>query len=246
MSRATLPRAQAPVAGNIPPAMEWYRYWSDVAITADIVPVLKSEIATLGARVDEIEQESINPAAVRGFDSVSAIGSLNSTVAIRLQGDIASLPAWHYYGTSPDDGTRTFHEFPENLQALSSLSGAGFPLRELDGTWGQYTLGGRNGIVIGLDGSVVTISGNPYFAAIDDPTGDLPQGPAIATHEQSVALGSGTVTDGSFQVNIGPRSIRINGHTLSATPTGLLYDGSPIGGGGGGGGSGNSYMPGGW
>lgn len=248
MSRAQLPRPQAPIAGQWMPTGEWYQYLSEIAITADNVPELTAQIDALDSRVSELEGASTR---FVGVGSVS-VSSSSSLVQVGLLNDLEAVPAWNYYGTDSTGSTRGFFEFPDNLQQAAELSGTGFLLID-GGLWQQRIIVGANGITVNDNGTTVTLNGNPYFVASDN--GDSPVGPAsvladsgvaagagaVAMHANSVALGASTVTDGVDQVAIGPRSIRINGHTISATSGGLLYDGSPIGGG-----SGNSYMPGGW
>jgi hypothetical protein len=258
VSRATLPRPQAPIAGNLMPTNEWYQYLSDIAITAEGVPQLQNQINGLDNRVRSLESEESGLGSILGNGSVEVTGQLGGLVQIELEGDIADLPAWHYYGTDSVGDARKFHEFPPNLQALAGLDSAGFTSREFDGSWALYTIaGGTGGITVTVDGSVFRINGNPYYAAVDDPTGDFNLGPAVATHEQSVALGAGANTDWTHQVAIGPRDLKIQGngkgvimrsstgayHAVTVNDSTILFDGAPISGGGG---SGNSYMPGGW
>lgn len=192
-------------------------------------------------------------AAVIGQGSIEHLGSLkDGSVVLQLTGDSNNPQPFSYYGVSPE-GVRGYSVFPENLQGISALSSAGFPIRNIDGSWELRLLGGSNGIVITDDGTTITITANPYFKALDN--GDSPAGQAIVSAEQTVALGSGanaahldsvalghgSATTATSQVNIGNRTLEMSGHTLTATAGGLLYDGSPIGGG-----SGNSYFPRGW
>jgi hypothetical protein len=255
-----LPRANAPIAGTLPPTREFYDFLRALVSLAGEQSSDTESIEQLAARVTALEKAGgITLGTIIGLGSVLANGNLDGLVQIELQGDvIEELPAWHYYGTDSVGDERTFHEFPPNLQSLAGLDSAGFATREFDGSWAMYTIaGGTGGITVNVDGSVFTINGNPYYAAVDDPTGDFHLGPAVATHEQSVALGAGTNTDGTHQVTIGPRDLKIQGngkgvimrsstgayHAVTVNDSTILFDGAPISGGGG---SGNSYMPGGW
>jgi len=171
VSRATLPRPQAPIAGNLMPTNEWYQYLSDIAITADNAPELQSQINALDNRVRSLESEESGLGSIRGNGSVDVTGQLGGLVQIELQGDVAELPAWHYYGTDSTGEARTFHEFPVNLQSVSALAGEGYTFRLSDGTWGQRTILPGVGVTITDDLTSLTIGLVPS-SAFDFDEGD--------------------------------------------------------------------------
>lgn len=238
-----LPRANAPIAGNLAASREFYDFLRALIALAGEQSSDSESIEALEARVSALEASGQITASVSGLGSVQVTGSLEGgAIIIQLDNDEDSPAGWSYYGTGPD-GVKGFVPFSENIQQLSEISGDGFALLS-SGTWGLRLFAGANGVTINDDGTTVTINGNPFFAASD--FGDSPLGPAAVTAEQSVAIGAGasgghfnsvaagpgTATTDENQFNIGARSFEINGHTIEASGSDLLFDGSPIGGAG--------------
>lgn len=102
-----LPRAQAPIAGNIPTTKEWYDFFQSLlgdSIGAD----LAEQLATLAARVAELEQNAPGSFTIQGFGSITVAGTPEAgIVQIYLEGDADEPGPRFYYGTGPD-GMRGF------------------------------------------------------------------------------------------------------------------------------------------
>lgn len=101
--------------------------WRDYlrAIPADAaLEVIEQQLAALGIRVRDLEQQSSTTGNVVGRDSLTQYGTLaQGSVQIALIGDEANPDALRYYGTD-SDGERGFHELPTN-QLFQRMDTAG-------------------------------------------------------------------------------------------------------------------------
>lgn len=153
-----LPRANAPIAGNLPATREFYDFLRELIALAGEQSSDTESIEQLAARVLALEKAGgQSPKSIIGLSSVLVTDS--ATLAqIQLQGDVSSVPPWHYYGTDAIGSDRKFNAFPANLQGVAELDGEGYAFRLLDGTWGQRTFLEGDGITITDDGTSLTIA----------------------------------------------------------------------------------------
>ena len=112
-----LPRAQAPIAGQLPTTREWYEFFRQLLVFVGESSSIGSVIAEILGRLAALEQEGGDPiTAIQGLASVSAYGPFGGIVRVELFNDSLSPAATYYYGTSAA-GTKGWHAVADTLAA---------------------------------------------------------------------------------------------------------------------------------
>lgn len=104
MALPVLPRAQAPIAGQLPTTIEWYNFFRDLRAFVIDNEGDVSQIDDILARLAALEAaEGGEAATIQGPLSVAVFGSLESgNVTVQLLNDADAPGATYYYGTGPD------------------------------------------------------------------------------------------------------------------------------------------------
>lgn len=185
MALPVLPRAQGPIAGQLPTTIEWYNFFRDLrAFVVDNDGDI-AQIDDILSRLTALENEEETFAVIQGLVSVNVFGSLESgLVQVQLQGDVASPGNTYYYGTGPT-----------GVKGWSTISSA-------------FTNGDGIDLVTGANG-VTNIS----FNAATGEVASLP-GATYKTVQKTidVMFSPGIITGGEV-TELTSTSVRINGGT---------------------------------
>lgn len=120
MSR--MPRAQVPIAGNLPPSREWLDYLRSLGEAGDASGIQKA-LQRLQEQVDGIDV-SVRPPQLQAVGSVNAQGLLSDgLVQLSLIGDTAAPSSFNFYGADAE-GVRGWFK-PD----ISNLAGVDFTAR---------------------------------------------------------------------------------------------------------------------
>jgi hypothetical protein len=175
-----LPRAQAAIAGNLPPAPVWYDFLRQLLVLAQETGGLPADLTELAARVTELEESALGDFSIQGLVTVRVFGTpQNGVVQISLDNDDSNPGNTYYYGTGPtgtkgwfavadalavDDGVTSF-----GLEAVAD-SGAGSLLAVTRDGFGRVT-GTKAATITAGSGVTVTngdaVAGLPTVAHAD-------------------------------------------------------------------------------
>lgn len=190
MALPVLPRAQAPIAGQLPTTIEWYNFFRDLRAFVIDNEGDVSQIDDILARLAALEADEDVFATIQGPLSVAVFGSLESgNVTVQLIND-ADLPGnTYYYGTGPT-GTKGWSTVAsaftaaqpgielvtgadgvtdirpdDDLEAVEALAGTGLAARTAANTWATRSMAVDAGSTAALSWTNAdAVAGNPTIA----------------------------------------------------------------------------------
>jgi hypothetical protein len=191
MTDYTIPRANAPIAGDDAPTTQWYNFLrfldtrtsSDSGDVQDEITTIAEKLGSPDGTVDNIPPQG-NVRSVQGLQSVTAIGA--SIVQLALVNDITIVDPVYYYGTD-STGTKGYNLLYSAFASTANIakintagivsfdltdltdSGAGTLLATTFDAKGRKT-GSRAATITGTAGRVTVADGN---ASAGLPTIDL-------------------------------------------------------------------------